>query len=226
MSQPMVSIYCKSNKKVNSELVETAQKISNLILEGNIVNFQTCVNFSKKDFKGKFFVAEKNEILADENIRILENLKKAFNNIKEKNLSVLIPKIKINIAMSKKNPKNSEDIASFLDGLVVADKKITGYNGIRFGKSQHLSSILLNHGKNLRKNAVMNIAYIKKLKNTNFQIGYLTKNFDLKQVKSDYDILVHEGDFGIEPCAYVLGKDAYDVSNKILVILGEINNGK
>ena len=125
--------------------------------------------------------------------------------------------------MGKKNLKTPEDVASFLDGLIIADKKITGYNGIRFGRSKHLSSILLDHGKNLEKKAIMNIAYNKNLDKTNFKIGFLTKDFDLRKSNSGYDILVHKGDFGIEPCAYILGNDALDVSNKLLKILGEIN---
>ncbi len=60
---------------------------------------------------------------------------------------VLIPEVKINIAMAKENAKNSDDVAAFLNGLIIADDKITGYNGIRFGKSKHLSSLLIEFKK-------------------------------------------------------------------------------
>jgi predicted fused transcriptional regulator/phosphomethylpyrimidine kinase len=30
--------------------------------------------------------------------------------------------------------------------------------------------------------------------------------------------LFHKGDFGIEPCAYIIGKDAVDVVNKLIKI--------
>jgi len=45
--------------------------------------------------------------------------------------------------------------------------------------------------------------------------------FQLKEPGKDFDILIHKGDFGIEPCAYLLGKDAVDVTNKLLNLVGE-----
>ena len=41
----------------------------------------------------------------------------------------------------------------------------------------------------------------------------------MKQV----DILLHRGDFGIEPCAYILGKNAVEVVNKFLKIREDIS---
>ncbi|MHA1687202.1 MAG: thiamine-phosphate synthase family protein, partial [Candidatus Heimdallarchaeaceae archaeon] len=141
---------------------------------------------------------------------------------KGKNITSLIPEIKINIAMSKENPKGTEDVASFLNGLIIADEKVAGYNGIRFGKSKHLSSLLLDLKSKIDINAIMNIAYIKNLKNSDFKTAHLTKDYKFNNVKKQVDILLHEGDFGIEPCAYVLGKDAIDVVNKVIKIKEEI----
>ena len=49
--------------------------------------------------------------------------------------------------------------------------------------------------------------------------GQLNK---LKESKKNVDILMHKGDFGIEPCAYVLGKDAVDVVKKVIKIKEEL----
>jgi len=227
LSQPQVSNYCKSKEKIPENILKTAQEISNKIInDNNNINFQTCVSFSEKTLDGHFFIADKNEILTDENSRILDNLKQAFYNLKEKDLCGFIPEVKINIAMSKENPKGLEDVASFLNGLIIADDKITGYNSIRFGKSKHLSSLIMKHKKNLDFNSVMNIAYVKNLDELGFLVGNLSKNFKLINKPDKFDILLHEGDFGIEPCAYVLGKDAVDVSKKVLRIIDGINNEK
>lgn len=223
LSQPQVSNYCKSTDKIAKNIIDIAQEISDKILKGDKLIFQTCISFSEKNLSGHFFIADKNEILTDENSRILNNLKQAFYNISDKKLDDFIPEVKINIAMSKTNPKGPEDIASFLNGLIIADNKITGYNSIRFGKSKHLSSILLKHKLSLDFNAIMNIAYVKELEKTKLSVGFLTKNFELKDSKKNYDILIHKGDFGIEPCAYILGKDAIDVTDKLLKIVGESN---
>ena len=63
--------------------------------------------------------------------------------------------------MAKDLAKNQDDVAAFSDGFIITDGKITGNNGIRFGKSKHLSSLLLDLKKNLDVNAIMNVAYFK-----------------------------------------------------------------
>jgi predicted fused transcriptional regulator/phosphomethylpyrimidine kinase len=68
----------------------------------------------------------------------------------------------------------------------------------------------------------MNIAYIKDIKKTNFNFDNLTDDFKLCNRNKNVDILLHRGDFGIEPCAYVIGKDAVDVVKKILKIRDEL----
>jgi predicted fused transcriptional regulator/phosphomethylpyrimidine kinase len=160
--------------------------------------------------------------MSDENNKIVNNLTEAFLLLKGKNISGLIPEIKINIAMAKKDANSSDDIAAFLNGLIIADEKVTGYNGIRFGKSKHLSSLLLDLKEKIDINAIMNIAYVKNLENTGFIIDNLTKDFKLGNDLKKVDILLHKGDFGIEPCAYVLGNDAIDVVNKVVKIKEEI----
>jgi len=226
LSQPMVSNYCKSKDKIPKNILKNAEKISEKILDGKKINLQACISFSETNLNGQFFIVNKNEILTDENSKIIDNLKQAFYDIKEKNLSGFIPEVKINIAMSKKNAKTPDDVASFLNGLIVAEDKITGYNDIRFGKSKHLSSLLLKHGNDCRFNAIMNIAYDDKIEKTELSVGFFTKDFKIKESKKCFDVLLHQGDFGIEPCAYILGDDAIDVAEKLLKIVGEINGEK
>jgi hypothetical protein len=222
LSQPMVSNYCSSNEKIPDNIMKMAQEIAEKIIDKQSVNFQTCVTFSDKNLSGKLFVADKTEILTDENSRITDNLKQAFYKLKEKDIGGLVPEVKINIAMSKKNTKKSEDVASFLNGLMITEDKIIGYSSIRFGKSRHLSSLLIKLGKSLDANAIMNIAYTKEIEKTKFKTGFLTKDFKLKDANKNFDILIHKGDFGIEPCAYILGKDAIEVTDKLLKILEEV----
>ena len=222
LSQPMVSNYCKSNENISKDIIIIAKQISEKIINGKYPIFQTSIIFSNNKIQGKYFIASKNELISDENTKIINNLTEAFFRLKGKNISGLIPEIKINIAMSKENSKKSEDVAAFLNGLIIVDDKITGYNGIRFGKSKHLSSLILNLKKHLKINAIMNIAYINQIKKLDFKIGELSKEYKLKNSNQQFDILLHNGDFGIEPCSYILGKNATDVVNKILKIKEEI----
>lgn len=226
LSQPMVSNYCSSKDKLPKDLLDVAEKISEKIKNGKYPNFYTCVTFSEKDLKGTFYIADKNELISDENNKIVDNLTEAFLLLKGVNLGRLVPEVKINIAMSKFSPKNSDDVASFVNGLIVEDGKITGFNGIRFGRSKHLSSLLLGLKENLDIDAIMNIAYIQNAEKKNFNVSYLTKEYKLVDKRDQVDILLHKGDFGIEPCAYVLGKDAVDVSKKVLRLIDGLNNEK
>ena len=222
LSQPMVSNYCSSNDKIPNNIRDLAEKISKKIINGNSVTFQTGVSFIDRSLEGEFYIAQKNEIISEENIRIIDNLTEAFLLLKDQDISGLIPEVKINIAMAKEKAKSSEDVAAFLNGLIIAEDRVTSNNGVRFGRSKHLSSLILSLRDVIDVNAIMNVAYIKNLEKTNFSYTYLTKDFKLENNKKNVDILLHKGDFGIEPCAYVLGKDAMNVVNKVLKIKEEI----
>ncbi|KYK24103.1 hypothetical protein AYK24_06750 [Thermoplasmatales archaeon SG8-52-4] len=216
LSQPMVSNYISSNEEIPKNISQLAENISEKIQNENSINFHTCLSISDKHLEGRYFIAKKNEIISDDKNKIVDNLTEAFYLLKGRDISGLIPEVKINIAMLKENAENSEDIAAFLNGLIITDDRVTSYNGIRFGKSKHLSSLLLSLKDILNIKAIMNIAYIKNPEKINFKYGYLTKNFKLNGNEKNLDILLHKGDFGIEPCAYILGKDAVDVVNKVV----------
>lgn len=218
LSQPMVSNYCNSNDKITEDIILIAKQISKKIINGQKPSFQTCIHFSDKQYEGRYYIASKKELISDENSKILNNLTEAFFLLKGKNISNLIPEIKINIAMAKEEADSSNDIAAFLNGLIIADDKITGHNGIRFGESKHLSTLLLDLKDKINIKAIMNITYLNNINNSIFTVGYLSKNYKLKDNHKKIDILLHKGDFGIEPCSYVLGKNAIDVVNKILKI--------
>jgi len=226
LSQPMVSNYCGSTDDISNEILNQAKKISNKIIEGYPITFNTCITFSDKYLNDTYFIAEKNELISDEKSKVIENLNNAFLILKGKGISQIIPKVKINIAMAKEDLEDSNDIAAFLNGLMLVDDKITGHNGIRFGKSKHLSSVLLDLSKKIKASAIMNIAYIKNLEDLDFKISYLSKDFQFDSKDNEVDILLHKGDFGIEPCAYILGEDAVDVSKKLLKIIDGLKDDK
>ncbi len=218
ISQPRVSNYLNSKEKIPNNILELAKNISYEIKNNFHTSFHTCISFSENVLEGKYYIAKQNEIINPENNKILDNLTKAFLLIKGKDISGLVPEVKINIAMSKTKVTNADDIASYLNGFIIADDKVTSYNGIQFGKSKHLSSLLLYIKKFYDVNAIMNIAFVNDILKTSFNHCYLTKDFKLKDKKKNLDILVHKGDFGLEPCAYIVGKNAVDVVNKLIKI--------
>jgi len=222
ISQPMVSNYCSSREKIPEYIFKLGENMSEKFINKNSLNFYTCITFNEKNFEGSYFVAEKNEIISDERNKIVDNLTEAFLLLKGKDIGKLLPEVKINIATAIDKAESPNDVAAFLNGLIVVDDKVTSNNGIRFGKSKHLSSLLLYLKDVIGVKAIMNTAFIDNIKKTNLNFDYLTKDYKLKDSKKNLDILLHKGDFGIEPCAYVIGKDAVDVVNKVIKLMEEL----
>jgi predicted fused transcriptional regulator/phosphomethylpyrimidine kinase/predicted transcriptional regulator len=223
ISQPMVSNYCISNEKIPDNIKNLSELILSKIFNKYFIEFNICISFEKKIPEGLKYVAEKNEIINHKNEEIFDNLTESFLLLKGKNIDKLIPAVKINIAMAKDNAESIEDVASFLNGLIIADDKVISNNGIRFGKSKHLSTLLINLKESVDAKAIMNIAYVKNIKKTNFKFNCLTDDYKLNTRKNNVDILLHKGDFGIEPCAYIIGNDAVDVVNKFLRLMEELD---
>jgi len=218
LSQPMVSNYCNSKEKIPEHISKLVENIIEDIIDKNSLNFYTSILFNEKNFEGPYFIAEKNEIISDEKNKIIDNLTDAFLLLEGKDIGKLLPEVKINIAYATDKAESSDDVAAFLNGLIIVDDRVTSNNGIRFGKSKHLSYLLLYLKNKIDVKAIMNIAFLKNVKKTGMTYSFLTKDFKLDNNKKVVDILLHNGDFGIEPCSYVVGKNAIDVVNKIIAI--------
>lgn len=218
ISQPMVSNYFSSNEKILDHIINLSKSISKKIIDKNFIKFNICVSFEKKILEGRKYIAEKNEIINEKNSEIIDNLTESFLFLNRKKIVKLMPSVKINIAMVKDNAESIEVVASFLNGLIIADDKVKSNNGIRFGKSKHLSSFLIFLKTFIDAKAFMNIAYIKNIKKTNFNFNYLTNDFKLSARNRNVDILLFRADFGFEPCFYIIVIDAVDVVDKILRI--------
>jgi len=222
ISQPMVSNYCSSKEKIPEHILNLVEDITEKILNKNPLDFYTSIFFNEKNFEGTYFVAEKNEIISDERNKIIDDLTEAFLLLKGRDIGKLLPEVKINIAAAIDKAESSDDVAAFLNGLIVVDGKVTSNNGIRFGKSKHLSCLLLYLKDVINVKAIMNIAFINDIKKTSLNFDYLSKDFKLKDNKKYPDILLHKGDFGIEPCSYIVGKNAVNVVNKVIKLMEEL----
>jgi len=140
----------------------------------------------------------------------------AIEKLKEKDFSTVLPKVKVNIAMCVAGAESKEDIAAVPSGLIFVEGFLKSYINPEFRASSHLASVLLKIRKidNSIK-SIMNVQFNENLKKAikRLKVGKLNKE------TKECDIIIDEGGFGIEPCAYVLGKDAVDVVNKLLGIL-------
>jgi predicted fused transcriptional regulator/phosphomethylpyrimidine kinase len=224
ITQPMVSNYIYSEKNISRQLKNLSEHIFSKFIKNEFLNFQTIIRYEKKNKVGKIFLASSNELINDEKNKVIQSLINSYNKIKDIKLSKFIPAVKVNIAMSIKKPKSKDDVASFLNGLIIADDKVVGHNGIRFGTSKHLSDILLKIIDQSNFRSIMNIADISNFKIKNLKQFNLTRNFSVDGKIGSSDLLIHKGDFGIEPCAYILGVDAEEVADKLINILEEFSH--
>lgn len=157
--------------------------------------------------------------------------------------SRFVPEVRTNVAISKKNARNLNEIAA-VDGRVTVIAGTPKASGpIRFGASNHTGRLLLK-AKQLDNeiNAVINIKFdldiIEKLKNTRLSlvsVDRLKSNADIrikeqssmgwivqeahKQLKKIPDIIWDSGEPEKEPMIRLFAKNAYDLINKLEIFL-------
>jgi len=200
ITQPMVSNYIKSQEKISSKIQGIAEEV---IKKESPPKFSSIVSFEEIK-TGNYNIAETDEIITDNKNEIINDLKKAYELLKEKNIKEILPKIKINIAV-----KSGEDFGTFSSGFIIDNNHISMYSEIVFNKDKHLITLLKKWGVG----AVMNIAHGK------YDLKYSELDKDYNTLSTDVDVLLHKGDFGIEPCAYVIGKNAIDVAKKVIKVV-------
>lgn len=223
LSQPTVSNYLKEPKTTPHHLEETIQEILEELLQNKTIHISSLLTYETIP-TGKYFLAQAHELNTPKRSTIIDHLNEAYKKLNNINISPLNPKVKINLAESLPAASNKNDIASYHSGLILANSKIINHNGITFGTSNHLSKFLLQiKEKYPHVNAIMNLAYppqLKKLKS--IKTSKLTKDYQLEKYVEQPDLLLHPGSFGIEPCAYLIGKDANEVADKLHLILEEM----
>ena len=198
ITQPSVSAYLKK-RGGDSGLIDS-------LPEGK-VHFSTLI--TTKKIEGKFSLATPEHLLTNEKREILDELHQAADLLKGKDLSSLLPKVKVNFAMAVKGAKGKGEVAAFQSGLVFAKGKLVAFSEPEFGASGHLSQILLYvKARNPQIGAVMNLKFEKRG-------ARLDENYQVKKGRLE-NFVHHPGGFGIEPALYVFGKDAIDVARKVL----------
>jgi XRE family transcriptional regulator, thiamine biosynthesis regulator len=208
ITQPMVSNYLKTKPVVSDSIMKYAQSVIKMITDGHTPHYNICITPS--NMGGRYYLGSREELLTDERQEVIDNILRALNKLKTMNLSGLIPKIKVNLAMSLRTPKKTSDIASIAGGIVFINNVVSFYGPVGFENSRNLASLILKmktHGNKYR--SIMNIRY------NSYKTSLKTLNYNGGKIPKGTDILLHKGAFGIEPCAYILGNDAVDVVHKL-----------
>lgn len=212
ITQPMVSKYLMQEES-DEYLEDFADSIIGIIERQLNINFSIAITEDKIPSESNYFISTKEHILTNEKSVAIQNINMAIEMLRGKDLSRILPNVKINIAMAIRNPNSREDIAAIPGGLIIVNNYLRMYNEPEFGTSKHLSQILL-YAMKLNKSifSVMNIKFnreiLQELKRQKFLYYFLKDNYTLAPKKRDFDALVHKGLFGIEPSCYVFGFNA------------------
>jgi hydroxymethylpyrimidine/phosphomethylpyrimidine kinase len=163
-------------------------------------------------------------------------------------VSSVIPEVQSNIAMAlpKFYLRSVKDVAGIPGRIVKFKEGVKASGAPEFGASSHLARILLkvmSYDPDVR--SMMNIKYEPKVVEACERLGLIISFFDrgeepreLKAVEGGSlpwgvdrainkigkvpDIIYDKGDFGKEPMVRVFGKDALEVSKKVINIANEL----
>nr|WP_048060613.1 thiamine-phosphate synthase family protein [Methanothermus fervidus] len=177
-------------------------------------------------------------------------LKKALKILTySKAFAFLIPETGTNIVMSKKNPKNKEDIAGIPGRIRKFKDKAIVCEDPKFGASSHLANLILTLQKyDPEKRSAINIKYDKKIikiaKDINLTISSYDRREEPKKIKEKEgstiswgakaaidkigqipDLIYHKGDWGKEPMINIVGTDPINLA-KLTVKIAKIYVGE
>jgi hydroxymethylpyrimidine kinase/phosphomethylpyrimidine kinase len=179
-----------------------------------------------------------------ERYRVIQELKKAAEILKEEKVGHLIPEVSSNLAYALPQAEGMDDVAAFPGRIVRWKDTIATFSEPEFGASRHIANIILTVMKfNPEYCSAMNIRYSKEniafIKKKGLLIGYFDRRREpkgvkeregsslewgvgevLKKLRRVPDFIYDEGDVGKEPMIRVLGRNPLEVIQKILKAVG------
>ncbi len=119
----------------------------------------------------------------------------------------LIPEVRVNIARAIENPQGINDVVAIPGRMVEIKGRLRALTRPEFGASRHLSGKLLRvMSEREDVFAVINILF-------NEEIGTAIELAGLKD-----EVIIDRGDFGREPCVYVLGRSATEAASRVMLL--------
>ena len=177
-----------------------------------------------------------------ERYRVIEELKKAFEVLRNENGGHLVPEVSSNLGYALPGAEGVLDVAAYPGRIIRFKDKVASMSDPEFGASRHVAKIILTvMNFDPEYCSAMNIRYSKealaRLKQKGFRIGHFDRRLEprqvkekegsslewgvqevLKRLKSVHDFIYDEGDVGKEPMIRVLGKNPMEVVRKALKI--------
>jgi hydroxymethylpyrimidine/phosphomethylpyrimidine kinase len=179
-----------------------------------------------------------------ERYRVIQELKKALEVLKEAKAGHLIPEVSSNLGFALPRAEGIEDVAAFPGRIVRRKDSVATFSDPEFGVSKHVANIVLTMMKfDPEYCSAMNIRYSKEnviqIRRKGFIVGHFDRRLEPKKVKEKEgsslgwgvgevlkkmkrvpDFIYDEGDVGKEPMIRVLGRNPGEVIQKILKAVG------
>jgi predicted fused transcriptional regulator/phosphomethylpyrimidine kinase/predicted transcriptional regulator len=173
--------------------------------------------------------------LTEDKRAVVEDIREALKLMESKDVSPLAPQVNMNIAQAARGAANTMDVASIPGRIAFVRGRPRAPLLPEFGVSRHLAGLLLAvMGTDPGTRAVVNIKLDRDVEEAVVRTGLRSRTldravqdlFDLAGALDGAAVILDPGDFGIEPCTYVLGSNAIDAVKKVIIIMGEYKNGK
>jgi hydroxymethylpyrimidine kinase/phosphomethylpyrimidine kinase len=179
-----------------------------------------------------------------ERYRVIQELKRAVEVLKEERIGHLIPEVSSNLGYALPQAEGIGDVAAFPARIVRFRDSVATHSDPEFGASQHVANIILTFMKfDPEYCSAMNIRYSKgtvaQIKRKGFLVGHFDRRLEPKKIKEREgsslewgvgevlrkmkrvpDFIYDEGAVGKEPMIRVFGKNPQEVVNKILKAIG------
>jgi hydroxymethylpyrimidine/phosphomethylpyrimidine kinase len=179
-----------------------------------------------------------------ERYRVIQELKRAVEVLKEERIGHLIPEVSSNLGYALPQAEGIGDVAAFPARIVRFRDSVATHSDPEFGASQHVANIILTLMKfDPEYCSAMNIRYSKEtvaqIKRKGFLVGHFDRRLEPKKIKEREgsslewgvgevlrkmkrvpDFIYDEGAVGKEPMIRVFGKNPQEVVNKILKAIG------
>jgi predicted fused transcriptional regulator/phosphomethylpyrimidine kinase/predicted transcriptional regulator len=180
-----------------------------------------------------------------ERTHVLSNMERAVSLLENsENFSVLMPKLRVNLAMAVPDANDVMEVAGIPGRIVLVRGKPKAVERPAFNVSHHIALVLLTIMKfDPDKKAVMNVRYDEEINRACQESNLTVSEFNRDNAPKEIidietwgmtsaiemvngivpDCISDIGAFGIEPCMYVTGINAEDVVKKALDIADELS---
>jgi len=166
---------------------------------------------------------------------VISELNRAVELLERSELFVnLIPEVHSNFVLAAQDARGVNDVAGIGGRIVKLKGRARAMSRPEFGASHHLASVLLVVHRRFREvRSAINIRFDERIRWCMTKLGWKTLEIKIASMDAEDpvidavsraitsttvmpDALVQEGETGLEPAAYVLGSDPFEVANKVL----------